>query len=254
MCDEFAPAISKIGEEVAFARGGCFDSAHRSHQGGGDEKGRGIDRERPARVRRRHDHAGEHGAEDQRRVRAQADQRVRLLQSIFRDRERDERGVRRVEESERGAVDGLEDHEVPDFSLTREQQDRGERLRAPADEVAADQHRAAGKAIGDHAANCQEEDVGQHAGRKHEAERRRRSGEVEHGERERHRGHRVAEERNAAPGEQQPEVSPAQEGGGAVHRGSIAGAPWCVAPTALTALTATRGWWRGWFRTESNRR
>ena len=111
------------------------------------------------------------------------------------------------EERVRRAAHELEDEQLPELGVAREQQQGDGSLRREHDEVGGRHHQVAWDAVGPDAADEDEDDLREPDPRQDEPERGRRAVEVvQHRERERDRRERAAEQGGGAAEKEQPEL------------------------------------------------
>ena len=176
----------------------------------GSEERRRIDGDPDSRARGRHHEASERGASDPARVLAEAEDRVRRLEKLLRDRLRDDSGSSRKEERGAEAVDRTERGQLPDLGLAGQQQDRDHALGEPADDVREHHHAMARQAVGPDAADEQEQHLRDRPRSENEAEVGLRAGQVENGERECDVRERIADEGGRAAEEEESELALAE--------------------------------------------
>jgi len=151
----------------------------------------------------------------------EAQERVCLLQLCGGDGLRREALRGGKEECRRSSADRVERGEVPDLGSPAEHQRRSRELHEPVDRVRRDHHAVPREAVGDHAAEEEEEDLRHESGRDDEPEVGRGAGDVEDGERERDRCDRASCLGCEAAGEEKAELALAERRERVSHAGAV---------------------------------
>ena len=130
-------------------------------------------------------------------------ERIRILEQLEPDCQRQQPGRRRIEEPCGRPRHRLEDEELPDLGGPGDQQRRGQRESARTDDVRDDHQPLPRDTVGNDAAREDREHERRARRREDEPDVGDRAGEIEHRERQREQEHRVAEDgdRLAAPEE-----------------------------------------------------
>ena len=173
-------------------------------------KRRGVEGERPARIRRGHEQPRERRPGDAAGVETEPEQRIRLLQLRLRHRLRDDPLRGGEEERRRAAVQRRERDEVPQLRVAAQQQHRERALARAGEQARADHHVVARQPVCDHAAEEQEQHLRHLAGGQHDAQIRLRAGDAQDRECEPDRRDRVPEHGDDPPDEEQPELASAE--------------------------------------------
>ena len=125
---ELLPALGQVGPEARRLHAQARGEVHRADERRCEEEGRRVDRDPGRGAGGRDDEAGERAADDHRRVPAQPQRGVRLLQERLGNGLRDDGGGGREEERARPTANRCEDRDLPDLRRAREQQGGDDRL------------------------------------------------------------------------------------------------------------------------------
>ena len=147
------------------------------------------------------------------------EQGVALLELLVADHLLDQSDLGRARQGVRDAEHDLEERDVPDVGIARDQECGGRDLCGALDEVAAARSVLPRQPIGEDPAE-EHEDDDRHLARKQHDPEVDRAAELEDGKRQGNHGHPGAEVRDALGGEVAGEVAFAKrvEGGGDAHR------------------------------------
>ena len=200
---ELLPAVDEVVDEPLPLRAYVPREPQERERDGTHREAGGVNGHGPSRGGGNHqDPRGDRPGDSRDRVR-DGTERIRILEQLEPDCEREQPGRRRIEEPCGRPGHRLEDEELPDLGGPGDQQRRGQRESARTDDVRDDHQPLPRDTVGNDAAREDREHERRARRREDEPDVGDRAGEIEHREREREQEHRVAEDgdRLAAPEE-----------------------------------------------------
>jgi hypothetical protein len=237
--NELPPALAQVGQQAAagLARRDVAD-VEEGAQGAGEGERGGVGRQHPARADRRDHGTAERGTAHRRALHRHPEDGEGAAGLLAGDRGQQHALGRRAEERVSGAVEGSEQHHLPQPRFTSEHEQGEQALGEAVEGVGGDHHPMPGQAIRYGAADQQDQHQRQRAGGRHQAHVAAVAAAFQHSERGGDQGAMSAEvgdeggggqQAVVAPGPRQPARAPTNS---RIHR-PTASAParaWCTAP------------------------